>query len=190
MPLASQERVEGVYRFGRDSVAIGSGRCRRLGRNRSRLVAIGRDSVAPMPTIRSRFGRDSVAIGRENATSFWRFVAIGRNRSRLRRDDADCVGTMPTIGSGRCRLRRDDADCVGTMPIASGRCRHPRRKHKKTRFLEGIGLRVSACVACLVNRLIPHVNKRASARIVLRVQARQWYIVMPMSARRHIGRYI
>ena len=151
-------------RFGRDSVAIRSRKldfllafCRdsvAIGRNRSRLARrFGRDSVAigqPMVAI----GRDSVAIGRENATSCWRFVAIGRNRSRFGAPNTRCKHKKSPISS------RDRA------------------------------ARVSMRLACLVNRLIPHVNTCASARIVLRVQAPQWCIVMPTSVRRNIGRYI
>ena len=67
MPLASQERVEGVSRLGRDWVAIGRD-----------WVAIGSQSVAKT---RLHFGllSQSVAIGRA-------WVAIGRNRSRFGRD--------------------------------------------------------------------------------------------------------
>ena len=64
MPLASQERVEGVSRLGRDLScwAIPIGRD---------SVAIGRDWVAI-----GRFGRDWVAIRSQS-------VAIGRDRSRF-----------------------------------------------------------------------------------------------------------
>ena len=49
MPLASQKRVEGVSRLGRDSVAFRSRRCRKR---------------REKPTSFSRFGCDWVAIGR------------------------------------------------------------------------------------------------------------------------------
>lgn len=69
--------------------------------------------------------------------------------------------------------------------------RHPRQDTKKPASQQGeAGVLLLLGVARLANRLTPRVNRRASVRSVLQGRARRWYIVMPMSARRYIARYI
>ena len=155
--------------IGQPMVAIGQPMVA-IGRNRSgRWSRFGRN--------RSRFGGPMVAIGRNRSQSVGPMVAIGRNRSRF-----GVLGVLVVIRRAG-RAGRNRSRFGGPMPTTKAR-------HKKTRFLEEIGLRVFLCVTDLSGRLVPRANRRASARIVQLGRARRWCIVMPTSGRRHIVHYI
>ena len=157
------------------------------------------DSVA----IRSRFGRDSVAIGRNRSpdsvairsqsvairsVDFGASVAIGlpiRSQSvaiglPIRSQSVAIRSQSVAIGRNRSQLARVDAHA------------DVEDKTQKSPLPQSGNRACSCCYVSCVSmlRLIPQPNKRASARIVLQGLARQWCIVMPMSDRRHIARYI
>ena len=113
MPLASQERVEGVSRFGRNRSRFCRNRSRfgrdsvAIGRNRSRFCRENETSFCVL----SRFGRDSVAIGRNRSQS----VAIRSQsvaiRSRFCRENETsfCVLSQ-SVASVHADTQDDEAD--------------------------------------------------------------------------------
>ena len=153
MPVAGRKRVEGGLPILSQSVAIG--------RNRSRLVAIGRVSASRSRRNR-RQGAEKVAFrrtgrnrSRRNRRQGAEKVAIGRNRSRRnRRQGAEKVAFRRTgrdwsrlvaIGRNRSRLvapkqktrRRKSRDWSQSVAPKQ----KTRRKHKKSPIPQsGIGL--------------------------------------------------
>ena len=135
MPAAGRKRMEGGLPILSQSVAIG--------RNRSRLVAIGRD------------WSQSVAIGRNRSQS----VAIGRDWSRLVAIGRDWSQSV-AIGRNRSRLvaiGRDWSRLVAPK-------QKTRRKHKKSPIPQsGIGLHNVARRSALLasNELLAQIHMQA-----------------------------
>ena len=164
-------------------VAIGrAGAClarlvvlRRAWRDWSRLVAIGRD-WSRLVVLGRDWRVDSVAIGRAAAclrasirsSDSLDSVAIGRAAACLRASILSRFGrdTQPTPNTRRKTQK-------SPIPQAKNRAKYYRKASRAIRLT-----------------LAPHVNTCASAQNALLGQARQWCIVMTMSHRRHIARYI
>ena len=173
-------------------------------------VLLGRDSVDSIESI-ARFGR-------ENATSFWRFVLIRRAAwSRFVVLGSPSTCRLVAIRSIRSRFDTQadtqaeaqaeaQAENVAKTRLHLGvsACRlvafradsmhqaTPKTRHKKARFPNK---GESGCVYRKVSRvssllLIPRANTRVIVRIVRLGLARRWCIVMLASDRRHIGRCI